>query len=528
MEQQGHQQRECYAGMNNTCSLEVGINKKDSSVKKSTGKAMATSRYSQQELELARAWVMKIEEKVSGIEGETNDGKKKNMDCKMDTSRQESRIKYFLRVKEVLDGMNNGPVKKQYQGTNTIRELSQLKPMIIKVIKLKAIIEYKDKELREMRQINKEKENVKMQRDRDVGEQLRLKVNILEDSLTKMVDELEVERANVELKGLELDQSSAHKQELWDMFLVSKECTEKERNRNNVLNQQLKLKCEEELKFKKELSRANVKIQELDSSLVKTNLKVQLQENKLLEKVKKKTKEVEDMNKMLSNAESRIKQLELKISDTQKSSLLKRKRKGAGGETRKTPKFLKKDLVASLNFDAAPSSPGALTAPALSFQEKLSLAFSPLSSAVPRLPLSSAPTSPSSLPLSVSTASCSLVPHKIQTYKVPNGPIRVTPETIQKFKKKPPVRIKRKAENQREERRRKVNEERAVQAVQEQNQESGKKDPVVFMHRLGLVSHSEALADIKEVEEGREKRSGRMTRSQFKRCYKQGGSRQNY
>merc|ERR1719220_214323 len=60
-----------------------------------------------------------------------------------------------------------------------------------------------------------------------------------------------------------------------------------------------------------------------------------------------------------------------------------------------------------------------------------------------------------------------LVPHLIQAWKVP---IRVTPETYQKFKANPPARIKRKAEKQRqereaEERRRKVNEERAAQGL---------------------------------------------------------------
>ena len=60
-----------------------------------------------------------------------------------------------------------------------------------------------------------------------------------------------------------------------------------------------------------------------------------------------------------------------------------------------------------------------------------------------------------------------LVPHLIQAWKVP---IRVTPETYQKFKANPPARIKRKAEKQRqereaEERKRKVNEERAAQGL---------------------------------------------------------------
>ena len=60
-----------------------------------------------------------------------------------------------------------------------------------------------------------------------------------------------------------------------------------------------------------------------------------------------------------------------------------------------------------------------------------------------------------------------LVQHLIQAWKVP---IRVTPETYQKFKANPPARIKRKAEKQRqereaEERRRKVNEERAAQGL---------------------------------------------------------------
>jgi hypothetical protein len=60
-----------------------------------------------------------------------------------------------------------------------------------------------------------------------------------------------------------------------------------------------------------------------------------------------------------------------------------------------------------------------------------------------------------------------LVQHLIQAWKVP---IRVTPETYQKFKANPPARIKRKAEKQRqereaEERRRTLNEERAAQGL---------------------------------------------------------------
>ena len=58
-----------------------------------------------------------------------------------------------------------------------------------------------------------------------------------------------------------------------------------------------------------------------------------------------------------------------------------------------------------------------------------------------------------------------LVPHLIQSWKIP---IRISPETYQKFKSNPPARIRRKAEKQRqereaEERRRKENEERAAQ-----------------------------------------------------------------
>eukprot|EP00092_Neocalanus_flemingeri_P028822 GFUD01031294.1.p1 GENE.GFUD01031294.1~~GFUD01031294.1.p1 ORF type:complete len:765 (+),score=231.03 GFUD01031294.1:287-2296(+) len=61
----------------------------------------------------------------------------------------------------------------------------------------------------------------------------------------------------------------------------------------------------------------------------------------------------------------------------------------------------------------------------------------------------------------------SLVPHLIQAWK---NPIRVTPETYQKFKANPPARIKRKAERQRqereaEERKRKENEERRQQGL---------------------------------------------------------------
>merc|ERR1719445_2752264 len=60
-----------------------------------------------------------------------------------------------------------------------------------------------------------------------------------------------------------------------------------------------------------------------------------------------------------------------------------------------------------------------------------------------------------------------LVPHLIQSWKIP---IRISPETYQKFKSNPPARIRRKAEKQRqereaEERRRKENEERAAQGL---------------------------------------------------------------
>merc|ERR1719471_450771 len=60
-----------------------------------------------------------------------------------------------------------------------------------------------------------------------------------------------------------------------------------------------------------------------------------------------------------------------------------------------------------------------------------------------------------------------LVPHLIQAWKIP---IRVTPETYQKFKANPPARIKRKAEKQRqekdaEERRKKENEDRLAQGL---------------------------------------------------------------
>merc|ERR1719319_2065666 len=53
----------------------------------------------------------------------------------------------------------------------------------------------------------------------------------------------------------------------------------------------------------------------------------------------------------------------------------------------------------------------------------------------------------------------SLVPHLIAAWKIP---IRVTPETYQKFKANPPARIKRKAEKQRQER---EEEERAAQGL---------------------------------------------------------------
>ena len=58
-----------------------------------------------------------------------------------------------------------------------------------------------------------------------------------------------------------------------------------------------------------------------------------------------------------------------------------------------------------------------------------------------------------------------LIPHLIQAWK---SPIRISPETYQKFKSNPPARIRRKAEKQRQEReaeekRRKENEERALQ-----------------------------------------------------------------
>jgi len=61
-----------------------------------------------------------------------------------------------------------------------------------------------------------------------------------------------------------------------------------------------------------------------------------------------------------------------------------------------------------------------------------------------------------------------LVPHLIAAWKLPG--IRVAPETYQKFKANPPARIKRKAEKQRQEReaeekRRRLNDERATQGL---------------------------------------------------------------
>ena len=60
-----------------------------------------------------------------------------------------------------------------------------------------------------------------------------------------------------------------------------------------------------------------------------------------------------------------------------------------------------------------------------------------------------------------------LIPHLIQAWK---SPIRISPETYQKFKANPPARIRRKAEKQRQERdaeekRKKENEERALQVI---------------------------------------------------------------
>ena len=60
-----------------------------------------------------------------------------------------------------------------------------------------------------------------------------------------------------------------------------------------------------------------------------------------------------------------------------------------------------------------------------------------------------------------------LIPHLIQAWK---SPIRISPETYQRFKANPPARIRRKAEKQRldreaEEKRKKENEERALQVI---------------------------------------------------------------
>ena len=72
-----------------------------------------------------------------------------------------------------------------------------------------------------------------------------------------------------------------------------------------------------------------------------------------------------------------------------------------------------------------------------------------------------------------------LVPHLIHAWKIP---IRISPETYQKFKSNPPARIRRKAEKQRQEReaeekRRKENEERALQV----------KISLVFVNRVSIL-----------------------------------------
>ena len=60
---------------------------------------------------------------------------------------------------------------------------------------------------------------------------------------------------------------------------------------------------------------------------------------------------------------------------------------------------------------------------------------------------------------------------------------------------------------------------------QEQNQKSGKQDQIVFLNNLGLLSHAEATASIKKVDEAREKGSERKTRSLMKKYFNKESSR---
>ena len=179
---------------------------------------------------------------------------------------------------------------------------SLLNPMKSKVIKLKAKVEKKDVEIRNMRVINIKKDNVD--------------VNFLKDHLALMVDQLEVERKNVELKNLKIEQIGVKNHELLDNLQKSKDCTDKEITLNKMLNQQLKLKGEEEFKIKEELSKAKNKIQGLESDLLKTKVQVvefkqaiakvhelpiTIGQRKAEEKCRVKSKEFQDLHRQLAD-----------------------------------------------------------------------------------------------------------------------------------------------------------------------------------------------------------------------------------
>ena len=168
----------------------------------------------------------------------------------------------------------------------------------------------------------------------------------------------------------------------------------------------------------------NTSLRELSDEVEAVNR--QLQEEKIFEELNKKSKKVDDLAAKLSNTQSHIEQLELKIRDieeskgelskevekkskevlifqaklqdqekelkemqTQKSNPLKRKSKEAGGGMRKSPKPSEKYPEAGPEVDAAVRST----------KERISPALSPPSSHVPWSTPSPAPTSPSSIPL---------------------------------------------------------------------------------------------------------------------------------
>ena len=292
-----HSDTEEAESVKNTSRLETGNNNRGrSSVDNSGTTQDMDARRSSQELELARAQISKLDDKVKIMEWEISIREKRDEDYTVETSRLEGRIEELLRVQGELEETIETHVKRHLEEKQAIGELKNLfKPMKIKVVKLKTKVAMKEMELKEMRLNNLKKDNV------DVEEELRLNVQILEEKLAQLVDKLEVERTIVKLNSPEMEQKDVRNHELLDNLQTAKDCTDKEITRNKVLTQQLRLKDEEELKIKEELLRANNKIQGLEIYLLKT-------EGQVIEMKKANTKVHEQV---MAERECRVKSKEL-------------------------------------------------------------------------------------------------------------------------------------------------------------------------------------------------------------------------